>query len=539
MTPRLIPPQPDFVAEAERIVWSRLRSQLPTEAFLAANVHLHSHGDFYEADLVVGLPGAGFAVIEVKGGHVEHRDDGWWQATRDGMKRIDPAGQADNGKRLLDTYVRSRGWSHGPIRFEHLVAFPGVDLGPQPPAPDLPRWAVIARGDLDDAAGRVWDALDKRLSDKPRPTVEQVAELADLLGGRPEPAASLLGVAAAREEHVRRLTEQQYDILRLLRSNPRVHATGGPGTGKTWLALEQARTWAEGGQRVLFVCYSVGLSRWLRAAVAALPEKLARRITVSTFHALGVDLGITVPETTTQAWWDVELPQLMQRLATPSYDCLVVDEAQDFADGWWPPLLAMLTGERVFVVGDERQTVFAGRSGRPPGSYAELTLEENLRNTVQIASIFNPLGERMRCLGGDGPPVRFVACASEAATATADVEVERLLELGHPGEHVALLTTRSRHESHRRTEAVLGKEGHWDGFWMADEVFYGTVMGFKGLERPVVVLAVDGFHDGVARDVMYAGLSRARDELVVCGDPETIRAAAGDEVLRRLQAADG
>ncbi len=534
MTPRLIPSQPAFAAEAERTVWTRLRSQLPPEAFLAANVHLHSHADFYEADLVVGLPGAGFAVIEVKGGHVEHRDDGWWQATRDGMKRTDPAGQANNAKRLLDTYVRARGWPHGPIRFEHLVAFPAVDLGPEPPSPDLPRWAVIARGDLDDAAGRVWDALDKRISDKPRPTVEQVAELADLLGGRPEPQASLLGVARAREEHVRRLTEAQYAILRAVRNNPRVHATGGPGTGKTWLALEQARSWAQDGRQVLFVCYSVGLSRWLRATVAALPDKLARRITVSTYHALGVGLGITVPEATTQSWWDVELPRLMRPLAAPGYDCLVVDEAQDFADGWWPPLLAMLRGTPVFVVGDERQAVFSGRSGRPPGSFVELSLEENLRNTVQIASTFNPLGERMRCLGGDGPPVRFVPCTSDAATATADGEVERLLEHGHPGEHIVLLTTRRRHESHRRTESALGKDGHWDGFWEDDEVFYGTVMGFKGLERPVVVLAVDGFHDGVARDVMYAGLSRARDELVVCGDPEVIRAAVGDEVVRRL-----
>ncbi len=62
-------------------------------------------------------------------------------------------------------------------------------------------------------------------------------------------------------------------------------------------------------------------------------------------------------------------------------------------------------------------------------------------------------------------------------------------------------------------------------------------MGFEGLERPVVVLAVDGFHEGVARDVMYAGLSRARDELVVCGDVEMIRAAVGKEVTRRLCAA--
>ena len=59
-------------------------------------------------------------------------------------------------------------------------------------------------------------------------------------------------------------------------------------------------------------------------------------------------------------------------------------------------------------------------------------------------------------------------------------------------------------------------------------------MGFKGLERPVVVLAVDGFHEGVARDVMYAGLSRARDQLVVCGDLELVAPVVGREVARRL-----
>ena len=58
-------------------------------------------------------------MIEVKGGHVQHADGRWRQTTRDWLKDIDPAGQADRAKRLLDSYVQSRGRSHGPIRFEH------------------------------------------------------------------------------------------------------------------------------------------------------------------------------------------------------------------------------------------------------------------------------------------------------------------------------------------------------------------------------------------------------------------------------------
>lgn len=39
---------------------------------------------------------------------------------------------------------------------------------------------------------------------------------------------------------------------------------------------------------------------------------------------------------------------------------------------------------------------------------------------------------------------------------------------------------------------------------------------FEGLERPAVVLAVNGFKDHKrAREMLYVGLSRARDLLVV------------------------
>ena len=516
-------------------MWQRLKAQLPTDAFLAANLPIKTHTDLYEADLVVGYPGAGFAVIEVKGGHVEHTDDGWIQSTSDGPKAIDPAAQADRAKRHLDTYVRSRGWSHGPIRFEHLVAFPEVEFGAADPSSDVPRWSLIAAGDLDRAGEIVFAALNQRRTEMLRPTPQMVSELADMLGGRPTPDAMLAGIADAREEHVTLLTEEQYSVLTSLRAMPKLRISGGPGTGKTWLALEQARRWADGGEQVLLVCYSRGLARWLDQARQGFSDKIARRITVSTFHDYGVSLGVQVPDDNDAAWWESVAPALMSELASPRFDALVVDEAQDFADAWWPPLLTMLKGEHLLVAGDDRQAVFAHRAGRPEVSLAEFTLGANLRNTVQIAQVFNSLGDgRMSLRGGDGPPVRFVACTSEEAVAVADAEVERLLEAGHDGGGTALLTTKHRHPDHTRAELELGKDGYWDAYWMADEVFYGTVMGFKGLEKPVVVLAVEGFHEGVAREVMYAGLSRARDELVVCGDLDMIRAAVGNEVAKRI-----
>jgi hypothetical protein len=82
-----------------------------------------------------------------------------------------------------------------------------------------------------------------------------------------------------------------------------------------------------------------------------------------------------------------------------------------------------------------------------------------------------------------------------------------------------------------------GTSGYWESFWDDTDAFYGSVLGFKGLERPAVVLAVNGFRDpDRAREMLYVGMSRARDLLVVCGDPALLGEHAGDGVMKRLGA---
>jgi len=215
----------------------------------------------------------------------------------------------------------------------------------------------------------------------------------------------------------------------------------------------------------------------------------------------------------------------------------VVDEAQDFAEAWWPAVLAALVDEEeggVYAFFDEGQRVFA-RGGRPPLPLVPIVLEENVRNTKPIAATFGSLAPmQMRYRGGDGDPVRFIPCAEDEAVSRADDAVDELLDEGWEPEHLALLTTGTRHPE-QRARQERGQDAYWASFWDADQVFYGHVLGFKGLERPAVVLAVNGFGgDGRGREKLYVGLSRARDRLVVCGDPERIREVGGEAVYRRL-----
>ncbi|NKX52131.1 ATP-binding domain-containing protein [Arthrobacter deserti] len=105
---------------------------------------------------------------------------------------------------------------------------------------------------------------------------------------------------------------------------------------------------------------------------------------------------------------------------------------------------------------------------------------------------------------------------------------------------MALLTTKRRHPEQLRLLDQRGWDGYWDAFFEDDAVLYGNVLGFRGLERSVVVLAVNGFGDpSRAREILYAGLSRARSLLVVAGPRQLIEEVGGPGVACRLDGAEG
>jgi hypothetical protein len=172
-----------------------------------------------------------------------------------------------------------------------------------------------------------------------------------------------------------------------------------------------------------------------------------------------------------------------------------------------------------------------------------LVLDHNLRNTRQIHDSFGPLApSRMYARGGDGPDVRFVAAVPEegqtiadAALYAADLEVDALLDQGWKPGNVCLLTTGKRHPIQVERTDFHDQDGYWKTFWDTDEVFYGHVLGCKGLERATVVLCVnEGEVKERARERLYVGMSRATDQLVVVGDPAVIGEMGGEEVARRL-----
>ena len=533
---------------SERSTWRALVDQLEPNDLVIPGQRVTDHLKDHEVDFVVGIEGAGIACLEVKGGEVWHDGTSWWQKPGGKIKEIFPVRQARDACYALRSYIeKDPRWTQGRQRWDHVVVLPHTELPADFDLPDCPRWKVIDRTDLPHLVDRLREILVRQELERPLLGREGIDQLGTALSGRGLPQRDVVARALANNDAADALTEHQAVILDAIRLINRVEVRGGAGSGKTFLAMEQARRLAQRGQRVALVCYSHGLASYLERIAATWPRNQQPGY-VGEFHDLGKKWG--APEGPDEAlrndetvrFWEHDLPLQMAELAEQlpigqRFDSIVVDEAQDFADAWWDPLLAALKDPvegGIYVFSDEGQRVF-NRHGSPPVPLVPLILDHNLRNTRQIANAFQPLVDHpMRFLGGEGPAVTFIPCHRDEAMGEGDDQIDSLLEQGWRPEDVALLTTGSRHPEQTERQKD-GHKAYWDTFWDAQQVFYGHVLGFKGLERRAVVVVVNEESKFErSRERLYVGLSRARDQLVVCGDPDFIREVGGPDLARRL-----
>lgn len=530
-------------------MWTRLRDGLGEDDVLIANLRLTDDVQDHEADLVVLMPEIGIVVIEVKGGSVWHDADGWSIRRGGRVSAIDPVNQVMRTKYAVRDYVRQddRWGRRHHVAWGHALVTPYSRFPDDFSLPDCPRWMLHDQGDLDGLVDRIVENARRSEHGKMPPSRDEVDLIVEVLTGRLRTFYDVNAESDDRAATADRLTQEQSAILGITRLLRRIEVRGGAGSGKTVLALQQAKQLTKGRsdvkpQRVALLCYSLGLAEYLKREVQSWGRK-ERPAFVGTFHEFGVQWGAPDGDRADSDFWEHRLPELMAALAAElpdgqKYDAIIVDEAQDFADDWWQPVLKSLRDEEdggLYVYSDENQRIFA-RFGRPPVHLVPLVLDHNLRNTRQIHDAFGPLApSRMYTRGGDGPAVRFIASTRDDALSAADDAVDTLLDEGWDPGNICLLTTGRRHPVQVERTEFHDQTGYWKTYFDEDDVFYGHVLGCKGLERRAVVLCVN--EDDVkerSRERLYVGMSRATDELVVVGDPDVIRAMGGDQVARRL-----
>ena len=535
--PHCIPEEPDFGGStAEKVVWDALTDQLPDDVVLIHGQRLTDDRNDVEVDLLLLWPGLGIAVLEVKGGAVGIENGQWYTSGSHGRSALkrSPLEQAMVAKHTLTGYLRSR-LSAVLTPIIHAAVLPYSRLDAHWDVPDAPR-ELLFDGDQLERLGDGLATLLKKHHDPDiddpfvpvGPTIQTLRRTHEAMQNIPQWAKLIESTGDA-------LAEEQERLLRVLRHHARAQISGGAGSGKTHLALVKARSLVREGKKVALMCYSRGLGRYLQLAVAQWPRE-DRPAFTGLFHDLPISWGAEPGTDDDSAYWEVTLPTQLKQLADDRprrelFDAIVIDEGQDFSSLWWDAVQSCLRNQvegTLYVFTDEQQRLFP-REGVAPIALSPFQLDENLRNSAQIAEVLAQLSTDEAIARNDPAfDVDWIDCDPDDAVAVADDAVERLLEEGWEPGDVALLTTGRRHPEHTNTVESSGFDVYWEQFFAREDVFYGHVLGFKGLERPAVVLCVNGIRDrDRAPKMLYTGISRATTKLVVVGSTEELAEMRG------------
>lgn len=551
---RFIPEEPQFTEgqSAERSVWEALRRTLPDDAVLAHSVQLRDGRAEHEIDILVLWPGVGMAAIEVKGGRISVENGQWLQSDRGGSHKIQsPVVQSQSSHHALKNWLGRQLGTPLTSRFAYMVAFPYTSVPKEWGMAGCPRTLVLDDKQCESPAELVRRAIETEGGGASPLATAFMERIERQLAGSLDGGTGAQVSPREDEDTQDHLTERQAVLLQATRSLTRVRFTGGAGSGKTWLAVEKARMLSKQGKRVGLFCYNKGLGQYLQDRVSSWRQ--AKPIFTGEFHEYVRQLG--VPDGKGQDYFDIEMPRLLRELAgtmepEQRLDAVIVDEAQDFAPLWWEALLACTANPdeaEVYAFMDDRQDVYQRWGGLtadlnhgPTATFVPIHIDENLRNTRKIAETFKPFaGEHFTPRGSTGLPVRRVHCSTEEALDAAGDCVDALIDEGWANNQIALLTTKERHPVHLDYFSRGATHEYWREFHAGEAEFYGHVLGFKGLERSVVVLCVNGFKDMArATEQLYVGLSRARSLLVVVGDSELLEEAGGRELRHSLARAE-
>lgn len=542
------PISPGTQSDAERKLYTAFRDQLDSNYTVIHSVKWISrdpkrYGPVSEIDFVILHPEKGVLVLEVKGGGIHLGAGKWHTVDRFGQKKSlkqDPVFQADKNVYALRDWLSQHDLTR---RFSypvyHAVAFPDIRLkAGENLRPDIPRDIVIDELDVRDlqrVIPAIFDFWRARYPHLSFPGSAGIDGLIKLLVPQRTLKSYISYLFEDEERQIKRLTENQYSILKLLKFHRRASIVGGAGTGKTMLAVELARQRSAASEQVLLLCYNANLAAWLDELTKDTP-----RITVWTYHHLvneackWANLQVhrvnTAPEFEKAPHYlgDAldQIRAIPEKIEKHLFDAVIVDEGQDFEEDYWIPILDLLkdpVNGLLYIFFDDNQRIYAQLQNIPISRDQEpFLLTDNCRNTQHIhnslqrfTSALNPT----ECIGPIGRPVETFSLSD--ATVLQKKLNELADEYGLEAWQIVVLSPSQQGKSQWAEGQRLGRFTlTWD-LKKRDKQFIrvSTIHSFKGLESPVIILSeLEKAFGDTRNQLVYIGISRARNHLIVLGN---------------------
>lgn len=506
--------------------------------------------DDYEIDFLIAHPQRGIILLEVKGGliRVDSTSAQWQRQDRGKWISFDsPIEQVKGASYELFKYLKDQ----QPTRsFDYVtwyaVALPDVDVDHHL-SPGIPRDIILDKARLhpnqiEATIGRLFAYYD-RSDHKSPPGVDGLKALGSVIAPnwflRSTMGTEFIYEASAIKE----LTEEQFQILDAIEFRDRALIAGCAGSGKTMLALEMAQRFCGKHKRVLLTCYNKALSHHL--SENQLPDNLMIRHFHSLAHyvfgkaeqrALWTELFNNLNEKEDHDFWTATLPDHLFNVVdmlpdNEKFDAIVVDEGQDFHMTYWLPLQMLLKDPDegiLYIFYDEAQRIYSLDEFPIKGGPA-IVLKKNLRSTRPIGEFivdYYPGKDQFIPAGAASQQdVMLVDPAKYESPAAALNDILNMLtDEKVPLRDVAILTMASQERSQwqHRQELADGYDLRWlnqGNQIKGKRVLVSTIQGFKGLERPVIILTeLDTASREEQQDkLVYIGMSRARNLLVILG----------------------
>lgn len=532
-------------SSGERKVFEFFKANAPNDWYVFHSFRLpkHKYVVFGEADFVVVAPGYGVFVLEIKSGGVGFNGSDWMFINRDNeitYKKRGPFQQAREAMFEMERIIvekLGKGYDRTHILYGYGVIFTDESNFPAQLMTEDEPWRLCQKNKANDYCKFIRTLSKKfieelqELSKTPSGLVSVIEadNMAKALRPIIDCIVPLKSFIQSSEDDIIALTEEQYACLDDIYLNNQIVITGGAGTGKTLIAVEDARRTASESKKIGMFCYNKNLAEYIRTNIKN------ENVDVFSFHSFMQRISASAPTATELAsaeYFSNKLPSIaLARIAAGAiekYDKLIVDEFQDLCTEIYLKVFdalligGLLDGCFSFYGDFARQSIYNPSvtldTLKSFTFFARKGLSVNCRNTLFIGNeLINITGydDKNYKLKIPGEPVDYIVWDSiEQEKAALTSVIAKYRQLGFSSKSIMVLSPYKRGNSivsnYDKDKFVIGDYGDEETQYYAQ---FSTIQAFKGLESEIVVLVdIDSYSD---TQLMYIALSRARSKMVV------------------------
>ena len=344
-----------------------------------------------ESDFIVFDPSFGFITIEVKGGKdIIQEGEHWFLIeNKDGEEttrelKCSPYEQAEKSMRHFHKYFHEEFHQSFNGVYGFAVVFPWFSSD-KIISSSSPRELTIDKSDIDNLPRKINEIFhywrNKRNLSVPF-SAEQRKRFISLINKRISLSAAAGALIPIKKKELSKINAIQDSIIDAMYNYREMRFIGGAGTGKTYIGAKKAKQEALRGKKVLFTCCSKGLINYVKNEVLKGVDDVVCMDFDSLMHKiLGDDYGSVVENGNGFFDYIETIPDEYK------YDCIIVDEAQDYDVDMGLSIRALLKEDysTFYVFFDENQNVFSKDFADSFAiDYPPVILRYNIRNTGRI-----------------------------------------------------------------------------------------------------------------------------------------------------------